>query len=278
MLSTTTIIAALACAGGITALPSYAQPSQGNANDPTASVESIRITGVVRDFQVTHPDFESYPGSGQKNIVMDDLGSDGKPVLNADLAGSRGWGQKAGVTSVESFNQWFRDVPGVNVSMPLTIELEREVRESGPVYVFAKERPEYFFPIDSQGYGLSMEGLRWASPGTHNFHFTYELETEFTYTDPAKRDNDLVYKFTGDDDVWVFINGKLAIDLGGVHSQQSQSINLDDAAEELGLEPGETYKLKLFFAERHTSESNFRIETNLVLRPAKLPTMSALAD
>lgn len=277
MFRTAFTAAAFVCASGL-ATSAGAQSSTTDHDDPTASVESIRITGVIRDFKVTHPDFESYPGSGQKDIVMQDLGSDGKPVLNLDKAESRGWGKPAGVTSEESFNQWYRDVPGVNVSMPLTIELQREYRSGEPVYVFAKERPEYFFPIDSQGYGLSMEGLRWAPPGRHNFHFTYELETEFTYTDPNERDSDLVYKFTGDDDVWVFINGRLAIDLGGVHSQQHAEINLDDAAEDLGLEPGETYQLKLFFAERHTSESNFRIETNLVLRPAKLPTMSALAD
>lgn len=267
MLTTLTALTALAIAGGTT-----------GPNDPTDGIDSIRISGVIRDFKVTHPDFEAYPGSGIKNMVLHELGGDGKPVLDVDRAASRGWGSNAGVTSEESFDQWFRDVPGVNVSMPHAIELQREERASGTVFVFAKEKPEYFFPIDSSGYGLSMEGLRWASPGTHNFHFTYELETQFTYTDPAEREHELVYKFTGDDDVWVFINGKLAIDLGGVHSQQSQSINLDQAAADLGLEPGESYQLKLFFAERHTSESNFRIETNLVLRPAKLPTMSALAD
>ncbi len=278
MARTISHIAALVCACGI-ATTLHAQTLGGNnPNDPTAGIDSIRITGVIRDFQVSHPDMESYPGQGTKGMVLADLGADGKPVLDVDRCASLGWGRNSQVTSEESFNQWFRDVPGVNVSMPLTIELEREYRSSGPVYVFARERPDYFFPIDSQGYGLSMEGLRWAAPGTHNFHFTYELETEFTYTDPNERDHALVYKFTGDDDVWVFINGKLAIDLGGVHSQQSQQINLDEAAEQLGLEPGETYQLKLFFAERHTSESNFRIETNLVLRPAKLPTMSALAD
>ncbi len=286
MLTSMTVLTALVLAGssssslattGLVAPPSLGDGQQ-DSNDPTAGIEFIRITGVVRDFQVTHPDFETYPGSSNKNMVLDDLGPDGKPVLNVDLAASRGWGQGAGVTSVESFDQWYRDIPGVNVSMPLTIELQREERSTGPVYVFAKERPEYFFPIDSSGYGLSMEGLRWASPGTHNYHFTYELETEFTYTDRSERDSDLVYKFTGDDDVWVFINGKLAIDIGGVHGQMSEQINLDEAAADLGLEPGESYQLKLFFAERHTSESNFRIETNLVLRPAQLPTMSALAD
>ncbi len=243
-----------------------------------AAPASLTLTGVIRDFKVTHPDFETYPGSGTKDMVMEDLGADGKPVLNVDRCASLGWGSNSQVTSEESFNQWFRDVPGENTSIPYAIELSLEDRNGHDVYVFAMERPDYFFPIDEAGYGLSMSGLRWASPGVHNFHFTYELETRFTYTDPADRDNDFVFRFTGDDDVWVYINGKLAVDLGGVHSQQSDSINLDEEAERLGIEPGQDYQLKLFFAERHTSESNFRIETNFVLKPAKLPVVSSLAD
>lgn len=275
MWTTASILTALAATASISGT-SVARPD--GSNDGAGQIDSFRITGVIRDFQVSHPDFEAYPGTANQGMVLPDLGEDGKPVLNVSLAQQRGWGQNASVTSEESFYSWFRDVPGVNVSIPYTIELTRESRDSGDVFVFAKERPQYFFPIDNDGYGLSMSGLRWAAPGVHNFHFTYELETEFTYTDRADRDSDLIYKFTGDDDVFVFINGKLALDLGGVHGQQSKTVNLDEKAADLGLEPGKTYSLKLFFAERHTSESNFRIETNFVLRPAKLPTFSGLAD
>ena len=233
-------------------------------------VQQVPLTGTIRDFRVSHPDFETYPGKAHAGIVLDQLGEDGKPVLNpAELER----GDRA-VTSASSFDQWFRDVPGVNVSIPHTITLQRE----GSKFVYAREKPEYFFPIDDQGYGLSMEGLRWAAPGTHNYHFTYELETMFTYTDPANRDEALVFEFTGDDDVWVYINGRLAVDIGGVHGQQFGSVNLDEQAESLGLTPGGSYPLKLFFAERHTSESNFRIETTLKLRGTDLPAGSALAD
>lgn len=240
--------------------------------------DSVTLTGVIRDFKVEHPDMEAYPGGGTKRMVKEDLGSDGKPVLNVDRCASLGWGMNAQVTSEASFNQWFNDVAGVNTSIEHSIELTRESRNGTDFYVFAKERPEYFFPIDDKGYGLSMHGLKWASPGEHNFHFTYELETTFTYTDPKDRDSSFIFSFTGDDDVWVYINGKLACDLGGVHSQQQTSVDLDEKAEYLGIAPGETYQLKLFFAERHTSESNFRIETTFVLKPAKLPVMNALAD
>ena len=68
------------------------------------------------------------------------------------------------------------------------------------------------------------------------------------------------FAFSGDDDVWVYINGKKVIDIGGVHNSINRRVDLDEVASEIGLEVGETYDLNFFFAERHTTLSNFRIE------------------
>lgn len=251
----------------------------------TVQAESIVLTGVIRDFQTSHPDFESYPGTYNK--VMDQLGPDGKPQLDMNYYNSKLGTSGQSVYSPESFAQWYQDLPDVNISIPFAITLENGQSEPGGVYSFAREKQmpapyNYFFPIDDMGFGLTPDTaewpLRWAPGGLHNYHFTYELHTKFTYTDPATRSDAMVFSFTGDDDVWVFINGKLAVDLGGVHSQQQASINLDSAAADLGLEPGGTYTLDLFFAERHTSESNFRIETTLQLEEVPPTTISPLYD
>ncbi len=249
------------------------------------NADSIELTGVIRDFQTSHPDFESYPGTYNK--VSNTLDADGMPTLDMSYYNNKQGTSEQSVYSPESFAQWFRDLPEVNISIPFAISLDNGQDEPGGVYSFAREKQmpapyNYFFPIDNLGFGLTPDTaqwpLRWANGGVHNFHFTYELRTKFTYTDPSERDLPMIFSFTGDDDVWVFINGRLAVDLGGVHSQKQSSINLDSAAEDLGLEAGGTYTLDLFFAERHTSESNFRIETTLQLEEVPPTTISPLYD
>ncbi|GMU63116.1 MAG: hypothetical protein AMXMBFR34_48790 [Myxococcaceae bacterium] len=63
--------------------------------------------------------------------------------------------------------------------------------------------------------------------------------------------------------MWVFVNRKLALDLGGVHGAESGTVDFDALAPSLGLTVGQTYPFDVFHAERHTTESNFRIETSI---------------
>jgi fibro-slime domain-containing protein len=194
------------------------------------------LTGVVRDFQDTHPDFEKFMGVPDTGIVEPLLGSDGKPVYAGNPV-------TPSTTGKIDFDQWYRDVPGVNMTLPLSLTLA-----AGDAGTYAFD-DEAFFPIDDQGFGNQGR--------IHNYHFTVEIHTRFIYRGGE------VFLFRGDDDIFVFINGQLAINLGGVHDAESAQVVLDAEATALGMQPGGTYPLDLFFAERHTVESHIRIETTI---------------
>jgi len=199
---------------------------------------------TVRDLTEAHPDFESYNGS-LKGIVAIDLGADNTPVYALP-------GPSPVTTGAAEFAQWYHDTPGVNVRVP---GVGIQFTESSPgVYVFESDA---FFPIDGMGLGDGPSLVPGLIPADHNYLFTTEVHTLFTYKGGEN------FTFTGDDDLWIFVNGKLGIDLGGVHGSESETLDMDAQAAALGLTVGETYPMDIFHAERHTTGSNFRIETTI---------------
>jgi len=202
-----------------------------------------RLTGVARDFmnpnyspESGHPDFGTAITELQKGLVLDEIGAHGKPILGPDIA-------RGNIQSPQSFAQWYEATPGVN--MPYFLELFLE--PNGDKFTFASNG---FFPVDNVGFGNEYLD--------HNYHFTFELHIRFLYKGGE------IFEFTGDDDLWVFINGRLAIDLGGVHGALPEQADLDLDAQRLGIEVGNEYPLDFFQAERWCCGSNFKIETTLM--------------
>ena len=208
-----------------------------------AGAATITLPITIRDFTpATNPDFE-YTISDDKGIAQSTLGADGKPLY------AHGAASTVTVHSQTTYDQWYHDVPGVNIPIAQSLTLD----DAGHPGIFGYSNFSYF-PIDNQGFG------NYGNSG-HNFHFTMELHSKFTYQGGE------TFNFLGDDDVWVFVNRKLALDLGGIHGAEAGSVDLDAMAGTLGLSLGNDYGLDFFFAERHTVASEMQVETSIQLQP-----------
>ena len=124
-----------------------------------------------------------------------------------------------------------------------------------------------FYPIDGLGYdailgdttdktNTSGNGVR---PEDPNGSYTLRGEAQFVYQD------NLYFEFSGDDDVYMYVNGVLALDLGGAHGICTKRVNLKDVATKCHLTPGEVATFTFFYMERNSDASNFKIETNMEL-------------
>lgn len=218
----------------------------------------VKLPIVYRDFRgydlpatgplpQGHIDFENKNGM-EMGIVKNLLNASGKP----DYA-------KEGVSSTTThgaaaFAQWFVDTALVNRPVVAELSLQRQPNGS---YLYDNAA---FFPLDDLGWvAAGLEPLR-SDSGTpiqqRNFSFTSETRYWFEYKGTE------VLEFRGDDDVWVFVNRILALDMGGIHGASTGTVNLSAQAARLGLSVGGIYEVAVFQAERHTTGSSYRLTLN----------------
>ena len=122
---------------------------------------------------------------------------------------------------------------------------------------------------------------RWGQDGTvsktetRNQHFCFESHATFTYNESQE------FTFRGDDDIWVFINRKIAVDNGGAHLAAPGHVVLKNLNTTYGagfLEPGNDYPIDIFFCDRRTTMSNVIIKTNMYIKQSTGVTLTSKKD
>ena len=242
--------------------------------------DKMLVPVIYRDFRFHHPsDFEpdvtGAPGA-VVGMVENDLDKDGKPVYTGIT------GQGITVESPTTFAEWYRATPDVNHPTATKLMLWKTSKGSyvnryganGEQWRAGVDGNPLFFPVDADSFTPASELAAAQVPAfydpslpydvdqngrqrMHNFSFTSEVRYWFKFD----AGNTYQLDFVGDDDVWVFINKKLAVDLGGLHSPASGSVTLDaTTAAKLGnLATGNVYEVAVFQAERHTTASSYKL-------------------
>lgn len=250
--------------------------------EPVPLPDPLTIPVIYRDFRSYdagivgpfNPDFNR-PTANNSSIVFgiteDELGTDGRPVFSGDQVYVEGV-KEGPPDSQMSFDAWYRTsstlAPDGNLEIVGELLLEHQ---GNNVYRTPVAVANSFFPLDASPEGY----LTWPDEptygeellsGNHNFGFTTETHYFFVY----RGDEELT--FTGDDDLWVFVDGHLCLDIGGLHPSKTDVMSFADPSQANSstqeaivngcrdqLSVGNVYEVSIFHAERHVTESNFSL-------------------
>lgn len=135
--------------------------------------------------------------------------------------------------------------------------------DNGAIYEDSNVTSAKFYPLE--GLGFEQDGLlknTSAIDSSRNGDFTLRGEAQFLY----KAADNLYFTFKGDDDVYMYINGVLALDLGGAHGSNTKTVSINNLdAEKYNLVDGQVATFTFFYMERCSDASTFSIETNMKL-------------
>ena len=241
------------------------------------------------------PDFNSgtNPGIVLPGMVQANLDAAGLPVANPNVTlyswGIGKWFRPWSQQKLEAYGNDFqrpayanggRTVAAVNTATFDTSYKNVVIQDNlaftlidnvNGVYQFQSGA---FFPLDGRGFGADVPTINYnglpldRNPGDaaynpHNYSFAMHLKKGFQYR------TGLTFQYEGDDDMWVYINGQLVLDIGGIHNTTPGQFVLDNLAAGLGLAVGDSATLDVFYCERQAEGSDIKITTNLI---ANAPT------
>jgi len=227
-----------------------------------------QMAATVRDFSIENLDFDFSSPLGNaliKGIVEKNLrATDRRPVRSAVP------GMAGGTNIFNDFDSWWKtdetNPDPAKRSYETCVDIPMGKTGDGMWEFDSYRTPDRgFWPIDD--FNMHHENSKpscYVDPlgqyktdqPPHNMNFCMESHAKFIYTKGQ------TFSFRGDDDVWVFINDKLVIDLGGIHEAKADSVNLDT----LGLTENKEYTWDFFYCERQPCGSSLRIKTSIFFK------------
>jgi fibro-slime domain-containing protein len=243
--------------------------------DATGTKTKLKDNQVIYLFELATTDQHNATWDMQDLVVLVDLATNASfftpittttaastdscgTVLN-DTSAVLGAANSGGIASAASFGQWFKDSPGNNVSARTFLSM---TKDASGIFSFATND---FTPIDGEMYGNQ--------GAAHNRGFTLSIDAGTTY----KKCTGQFIEYAGSGDAWLFVNGKLVLDMGGTHAGGRQTVSLD----RLGLTDGQEVRIQFFYAQRTSSNAAFALRTNMVLstpNSVSVPGVSGIRD
>ncbi len=227
-----------------------------------------QMAATVRDFSLNNLDFDfSSPlgnalikGAVEKNLRI----TDRRPVRSSVP------GMAGGTNIFNDFESWWKtdetNADPAKRSYETCVDIPMGKTGDGMWEFDSYRTPNRgFWPIDdfnkhnentTKSCYVDPLGQYKTDQPPHNMNFCMESHAKFIYTKGQ------TFSFRGDDDVWVFINNKLVIDLGGIHEAKPDSVNLDT----LGLIENKEYTWDFFYCERQPCGSSLRIKTSIFFK------------
>ncbi len=204
----------------------------------------------------TGPEFDTFNNAPMviKGMVQDTLDPNGRPVFKAIP------GMNNGCTECGWFNQnideWWSEEHAVAVYFAV---LKFEHQGIGE---YRYENSD-FYPLNEyvshEGSNASRDVITGVVPAALNYSFTVHMQRVFEYDTCANQK----FIFNATDDIFVFLNGHLVIDKGGINTPEEQSFVLSEEVAKLGLAHGDQIYFDIFTAHRTDHDSQLTLTTSI---------------